>query len=113
MGIKKPAKFAGTCQVCNTDYKVNEDVFMQKDGEKWIICKDESCFKQQGGTVDEPKQKGKFTPSRLPLSKAPEVYAQAELLLNQFKEKRGNIPIEIEAQFVESMFKTLSSSYRE
>ena len=94
---------------------------MEKKGETWIICKNEDCFKQQGGTIDAPRQGGKFTSSKLSLSKVPEVYALAEGLLDSFKAKRNNpstlqgiaLTIDQELQAVESFFKTISGGFKE
>ena len=129
MGVKKAASFGGTCSVCNTAYTTGEQVCMEKAGDKWVICKNEDCFHNQGGTISPPKQQGgRFTSSKLPLSKAPEVYAMAEGMLTQFLEKRGEkgadgfdqevtvpaeMPINEQAVFIESMFRTLSQNFKD
>ena len=130
MGVKKAAAFGGTCKVCNQSFNQGETICMEKAGDKWITCKDEDCFKNQGGTIDAPKtQGGRFTSSKLPLSKAPEVYAMAEGFLGQFLGKRSEIvgadgfdqevaqapemPISEQAVFIESMFRTLSQNFKD
>lgn len=77
-----------------------------------------------------PKQQGgRFTSSKLPLSKAAEVYAMAEGMLTQFLEKRATpigadgfdqevaqapeMPINEQAVFIESMFRTLSQNFKD
>jgi len=122
MGTKKAASYGGKCKVCDVEYKVGETVCMQKDGENWIICKDEECFKQQGGTIEAPKPKGgQFTSQKHKLETHVPIFEMAEGLLQKFYEKRkvtGEYPVENkltveqEAQFIESMFKTLSGSYK-
>jgi len=134
MGTKKAASYGGKCKVCDVEYKVGETVCMQKDGENWIICKDEECFKQQGGTIEAPKPKGgQFTSQKHKLETNGAIFEIAEGLLAKFYEKRkvtgidfGNqgtdatattdvmpkLSLEQEAQFIESMFKTLSGSYK-
>lgn len=113
MGVKKAAAYAGTCKVCNVDYKANEEVCMQKNGDNWIICKDEPCFKQQGGVLDPPKQQGgRFASSKFQLSEATEVYNLAQSLTESYKKTHPDLTPEIEAQFMESMFKTLAGSFK-
>lgn len=50
----------GTCKKDSTHtWKVGDEIFMQKkDDGTWLICKDDACFKSQGGTVEESKPKG-------------------------------------------------------
>lgn len=88
MGIKKACTFGGTCSVCSTEYKTGEEVYMQKDGDKWLICKDETCWKQQGGTLDTPKDGKKFTPTKFPIADFPKLVSLAEAQLESFLNKR-------------------------
>ncbi len=114
MGTKKPAAYGGTCKVCGGEYKTNEEVYMQKNGEKWLICKDLECFTGQGGAVDAPKQGGgKFTSSKFHLSEATKIFNMAVELTESYKKQHKDLSPEIEAQFMESMFKTLAGSFKE
>lgn len=130
MGVKKAASFGGTCSVCNTAYTTGEQVCMEKAGDKWVICKNEDCFHNQGGTISPPKQQGgRFTSTKMPISKAPEVYAMAEGMLTQFLAKRAEVvgadgfdqevaqapemPINEQAVFIESIFRTLSQNFKD
>lgn len=113
MGTKKNAAYGGSCKVCNKDYKSGQEVFMQKDGDKWIICIDEECFKQQGGVIEEKKQGfNKFSSSKFQLSEASQIFNIAMELTTSFKKNHPNLSIEVEAQFLESMFKTLAGSFK-
>lgn len=133
MGVKKKASFGGKCKVCDKSYTTNDEVCMQKDGENWIICIDEKCFKQQGGTLDAPKAKGQFVASKHKLETHSAIFEMAEGLLAKFYEKRKEkvisevgeegyqkilldggimLTVEQEAQVIESFFKTLSGSYK-
>lgn len=106
------SQYDGTCPVCNTSFKIGEQIFLQKgkDG-KWIKCKDEECFKQQGGEIKE-KSQGKFTSNKFPITDATKIYNLAEELTNSFIQKNNGLPVEIKAQFFESMFKTLSGNFK-
>lgn len=49
MGSKIKAKYDGACKFCGEDWVVGDDLYYQKNPK--AICSEESCFKQQGGTV--------------------------------------------------------------
>ena len=107
------SQYSGTCSVCQISWNVGEEIHYQRDPK--VICKNEDCFTTQGGKPFVPKAGGgKFTSSKFPISKANEIYDLAEYLLTKFLGKRTD-PINLEQQaiFIESMFKTLSSSYKE
>lgn len=105
------SQYSGTCSVCQIAWNVGEEIFYQKDPK--AICSNEDCFKTQGGKPFVPKA-GKFTSSKFPISKADEIYDLAENLLTKFLGKRTDpISPEQQAIFIESMFKTLSTSYKE
>jgi len=86
---------------------------MQKNGDSWAICKDEHCFKGQGGTIDPPKSGNRFTSSKFSISKASEIFNIALSFTESYKKTHPNLSEETEAQFVESIFKTISGSYKE
>lgn len=104
------SQYSGTCSVCQLAWNVGEEIFYQKDPK--AICKNEDCFKNQGGKPFVPK---KFTSSKFSITRADELYDMAEGFLTKFMSKRPNQPINPEQQaiFIESMFKTLSTSYKE
>ncbi len=49
MGGKITAKYDGACKFCGEEWVVGDDLYYQKNPK--AICSDETCFKQQGGTV--------------------------------------------------------------
>ena len=49
MGSKIKAKYDGACKFCGEDWVVGDNLYYQKNPK--AICSEESCFKQQGGTV--------------------------------------------------------------
>ena len=49
MGGKITAKYDGACKFCGEEWGVGDDLYYQKNPK--AICSDETCFKQQGGTV--------------------------------------------------------------
>lgn len=114
MGFKKKSAYAGTCKKDQThSWNINDEVFMQKkDDGNWIICNNEECFKSQGGTIEEAKQK--FQASKFPISDAIKLYELSESILTSFQNKRKDqkLPIEEQAVFVESIFKTLSQGFK-
>ena len=124
---KKPAE-AGKiypCKVCGRTPSVGEDRYYEKQGDNWLGCVDFECFKKQGGSP-EPASKsggGKFTPNKHSISKATEIYNLAEGLLDSFYKKRqgeikaenvtlSKMPLEQEAIFIESTFRTLSGNFK-
>jgi hypothetical protein len=85
---------------------------MEKKGETWIICKNEDCFTQQGGTIDAPRQGGKFQSNKIPISEVTRIFNLATELTNPYKSLHQNITPETEAQFMESIFKTVSGNFK-
>ena len=104
------SQYAGECSICKNKWNVGDEIHISKNGDSWIKCTDEQCFKEQGGKVYEKKPK--FTSSKFSIDKAVEIYGLGETLLESFQKKHGDLNIEQKAQFVESMFKTLSGSYK-
>jgi hypothetical protein len=45
------SKYAGKCSVCETPWKVGEQIHYSKDPK--IICTNMECFKEQGGSISE------------------------------------------------------------
>lgn len=107
-----------TCKHCGKTPAVGDTRYYQnlgnKDAPQWIGCTDLECFKKQGGTYDPAavSSGGRFSSSKFPIEKAAEVFALAVTLTEQYKEKHKDITPEIEAQFTESMFKTLAGSFK-
>lgn len=122
MGLKKKASYGGKCKVCNTEYAKDEDVFMQKEGDKWLICKDEECFKQQGGTIEEKKSGGKGY-YKHPLQNSKGFADVAEKIIEEYIKKRVdhsdqtptmlNISADAQTVMFTSIFNTLSAYYKE
>ena len=53
------AKYKGTCQYCDSDWKVGDKIYYQKTPK--AICVGETCFNEQGGKISEWKPQGKTT----------------------------------------------------
>ncbi len=109
------SQYSGTCSVCQISWNVGEEIHYQRDPK--VICKNEDCFTNQGGKPYIPKSSGtgKFTSSKFPITKSVDLYGIAEVLLATFLAKResGTLDIGQQAIFIESMFKTLSSGFKE
>ena len=101
------------CKKCGKTPNVGDTRYYEKIGDAWAGCTDLECFKAQGGTYDPNAiQGGKFTSNKFPLSDAIRVYILATELTNLYKNLHKEITPEIEAQFQESMFKTLSGNFK-
>ena len=129
MPVKKKPNFGKTCQVCQTAYSTEDEVYMDTldNGATWIICKNEACYKQQGGRAIESKDsKPRFTPTKFPIQDFPKLVNMAELQLESFLKKRKteyeNNPAELaagevnmwtllsvaeQAMFIESMVRSM------
>ena len=55
MGSIMNAKYKGTCQYCDSEWKVGDKIYYQKTPK--AICLEERCFSEQGGKVSEWKPK--------------------------------------------------------
>ena len=53
MGSIMNAKYKGTCQYCDSEWKVGDKIYYQKTPK--AICSEERCFNEQGGKVSEWK----------------------------------------------------------
>lgn len=125
------SQYDGECSLCHNKFKKGEQIHISKVGDKWVKCTDETCFKEQGGKVYEKKSGsgGRFTSAKFPIGDAPKIYCLAEELLEQFYKKRGTVegtdgfdqtvqgvesrlPIQDEAVFIESVFRTLSQNFK-
>jgi len=115
---KKPAE-AGKlypCKKCNKTPTVGQDRYYEQidgpDGTKvWVGCVDFECFKAQGGSAEAAQQK-KFTPTKFPIADAPKMMELTESLLKSFMKTRSVLPLQEQAIFIESIFRTLSSNYK-
>ena len=54
MGVKMTAKYRGDCKVCGSEWKVGDQMFYQKEPK--VICIDESCYTEQGGSITKSFQ---------------------------------------------------------
>ena len=61
MGSIMNAKYKGTCQYCDSEWKVGDKIYYQKTPK--AICSEERCFNEQGGKVSEWKPQDKKTGS--------------------------------------------------
>lgn len=107
-----------TCKTCGKTPQVGDTRYYQNLGTKetpnWIGCTDLECFKKQGGTYDpDAKPFQKYQASKFPISKAVEIFKVATELTDSYKKLHKDVTPEIEAQFTESMFKTLSGNFKE
>lgn len=50
MGTRINAKYAGDCKICGEEWVVGNQIYYQKTPK--AICISDSCFKEQGGTID-------------------------------------------------------------
>jgi hypothetical protein len=101
------------CKKCGKMPNIGDIRYYEKIGENWIGCIDLECFKAQGGTYDpNAQQGGKFSSNKFPLSDAIKVYNLATELTNLYKNLHKDITPEIEAQFMESIFKSLSGNFK-
>ena len=103
------------CKQCGKTPEVGQERFYQKKGENWIGCTDFDCFLKQGGDKDPAtKGGGKFVSQKFPITEATAIYNLAEGMLDSFKKKRKleHIKPEIEIVFIESLVRTLSSSFK-
>ena len=57
MGSIMNAKYKGTCQYCDSEWKVGDKIYYQKTPK--AICSEERCFNEQGGKVSEWKPQDK------------------------------------------------------
>lgn len=101
------------CNNCGADIKWSEpyekgDKPLNLDGTK------HQCQKKESG--------GKYTSSKFPINKATEIYNLAEGILDSFYKKRSltddakadkRLPVEQEAIFIESIFRTLTQGFKE
>jgi hypothetical protein len=62
MGIKMVAKYRGDCKVCGSEWKVGEQIYYQKDPK--VICTDEPCYSEQGGSITKSFQSSFTKPSQ-------------------------------------------------
>lgn len=112
------SQYEGTCPVCSSQWKINDEIFLSKVNGSWIKCIDKECFQQQGGKIEQPKSK--FQSSKFPITEAPKIFTIAEELLESFKTKRGiqhegspsKLTISEEAQTLASIFHSLSLGYK-
>ena len=116
MATKKNPAFAGKCDVCSESFATADEVYMDKQGEKWIICKNKDCYDKQGG--GEIKAKGEWKGKgggyyKIPIGDAPK-FLNTALTLGDTVLKRIDGTIESKDQIIliESLFKTLSQSYK-
>lgn len=100
------------CKKCGKMPVVGDTRYYEKIGDNWAGCIDLECFKSQGGTYDPNAiTGGKFSSTKFHLFDAIRVYNLATELTITYKNLHKDITPEIEAQFQESMFKTLSGNF--
>jgi len=56
------AKYRGDCKVCGSEWKVGEQIYYQKDPK--VICTDEPCYSEQGGSITKSFQSSFTKPSQ-------------------------------------------------
>ena len=52
------SKFPGKCKRCNNEWKIDDEIYMEKKSEKhqWSKCTSEQCVKDQLATAEEKQQ---------------------------------------------------------
>lgn len=112
MATKKKPIYPGKCEVCNTEFTTNDEVFMDKQGNNWIICKDEECYKRQGGSPIEQKQGGgKFQSSKFKLEQVQVIEEFVYKLMDNFDKKYPDKLKDPDVMF-ESLFRTVSGNFK-
>jgi len=57
MGIQLTSKYSSTCPECDRNIKVGDKIYYDGDNRnsygKKIVCTDITCFREQGGVLDE------------------------------------------------------------
>ena len=56
------AKYRGDCKVCGSEWKVGDQIIYQKDPK--VICTDESCYSEQGGSITKSFQSSFTKPAQ-------------------------------------------------
>ena len=120
------SKYSGKCTVCETAWKEGETIFYSKDPK--VICTNEECFKEQGGTVSEYKPFAKsggsfskgYAPARTLEQKLSDINVLDEQLskiaterLQKLEESIGQLEASEKLVFVESWARTLATSFNQ
>ena len=105
-----------TCKTCGNVPTIGQDRYYEKKGDNWIGCTDLECFKKQGGSAEPAQKKGGFTSNKFKITDAPEIAELAkQMQIAYIKENialNNQENIATKTTLFESLFKTLSSSYK-
>ena len=110
--------YAGNCGVCNKTWNVGDELYLSKsaDGTHWIKCTDKDCFTKQGGKIDSSDGKGgKFQSSKFKITEATHIAELTTALMAGFTglhDKNNQLTVSDKAIMFESLFRTLSNSFK-
>jgi len=119
-----PSQYDGECNLCHKEFKKGDQIHISKVNNEWVKCTEEDCFKEQGGKIYEKKKTGaggRFVSQKFPIGEAPKLFCLAEELLETFYNQRkldgtqadtARLPLDQEAIFIESMFRTLTQNFK-